>query len=159
MVPYISSSLCTCTDCRTPPSITVTPPTNQTVPINTDISVTYRCQVTDGRRAYWTFIGVPISIGSDDHALLGSLGVNISAGASQSDIYLTVDRNGRETYSNRDLRIACTELITTPVLMIQTSCDYFIRTFGMGMCVFVMPQCACASEVYGSVFVRLCLCV
>ena len=82
-------------------------------------------------------MGIPIPIGSADHALLGSLGVNISAGASQSDIYLTVDRNGRETYSNRDLKIVCTELITTPVLMIQTSCDYFIRTFGMSIRVFV----------------------
>ncbi len=135
MVPHISSSLCTCTDCRTPPSITVTPPTNQTVPINTDISVTYRCQVTDGRRADWTFMGIPIPIGSADHALLGSLGVNISAGVSQSDIYLTVGRNGREIYSNRDLKIVCTAL-TTP-FSLETSCSYFIRTFGMSMCVFV----------------------
>ena len=126
-----------CTECSTTPGITVTPSANQTVPINTDTSVTYRCQVTDGRRADWSFMGIQVPIGSGDHTLLGSHGVNISAGSSVSDIYFTVDRTGRQNYMNRDLKIVCTALTFTPVFMFDKSCEYFIRTFGMSICVFV----------------------
>ncbi len=80
---------------------------------------------------------IQIPIGSPDDTYLEELGVIISAGSSMSDIYLTVDRTGRQNFMNRDLKIQCTALTTTPVFMINEGCEYFIRTFGTRICVFV----------------------
>ncbi len=35
-------------------------------------------------------------------------------------------------------------------------CDFYYRRL---ICIIIMPRCACASEVYGSVFVCLSVCV
>ena len=82
-------------------------------------------------------MGIQIPIGSPDDTSLEQLGVIISAGSSMSDIYLTVDRTGRQNFMHRDLKIQCTALTTAPVFMIDRGCQYFIRTFGTRICVFV----------------------
>ncbi len=107
-------------------------------------------QVSSNRRAGWDFVGFQVPIGSSVASSLAVLGINISAGSTQSEIFLTVDRSGREVYNNRDLQVACTALTTVPVLDFETSCFYYIRTYGeysimiimVNMCLSMLP-CTC----------------
>lgn len=109
----------------------MTPPRNQTVPINTDVNVTYTCTVDGNRRAEWDFRGVQIP--SDSATILNRLatsGIIITPGADNSQTTITITQAGREVYSNEDLKIACTALTEAGRLDIEISCVYYVRTYG-----------------------------
>ncbi len=44
-------------------------------------------------------------------------------------------------------------------IMLKILLGPHLSFFGLGPWAIIMPQCACASEVYGSVFVCLSVCV
>lgn len=116
------------TDCQ---SIVVTPPTNQTVPINSDVNVTYNCIVDGGRLAEWVFNTIQVPSGSSLVQTLARAGIFIEEGITANETNIVITRRGRETFSNKDLQIGCTALTqSTDNLEIEFGPVNFVRTFG-----------------------------
>ena len=125
-MPYHSTSTHVyCTDCQ---SIVVTPPNNQTVPINTDVNVTYNCVVSDNRLAEWVFNTIQIDVASSLVNTLRQAGVFIES--DQNETTMVITRRGRERYPG-DIEIGCTALTqNTDELDIEFGPINFVRTFG-----------------------------
>ena len=114
-------------DCQ---SFVVTPPNNQTVPINSDVNVTYNCIVSENRLAEWVFNTIQIPAGSSLVNTLLQAGIFIE-GDQNNETTMIISRRGRETFANTDLEIGCTALTQNAEnLDIEFGPVNFVRTFG-----------------------------
>ena len=115
-----------------PPGIVVTPSTNQTVAINSDTVINYRCNVYGaGRAARWNIAGTQFSFGSSESDSLATQGIVITNGSNDSEVFLSINRTGREFVKahSLDLTVAC--LFTRRGFVgATTGCRYYIKTFG-----------------------------
>ena len=121
-----------------PPGIVVTPSTNQTVAINSDTIINYRCNVYGaGRAARWKIAGTQFSFGSPESDSLATQGILITNGSNDSEVFLSINRPGREFVKAQglDLTVACLYMMGGFVGA-TTGCKYYIKTFGK-LCVCV----------------------
>ena len=105
------------------------PSTNQTVPFESDMNITYDCFVTDDRTAVWVFGDVQVRPGSMVADSLVNRGLIIEAGSGINVTRITVTRLAREdTFENADVELRCAALMESDV-NIQFGEFLYVRTF------------------------------
>ena len=102
------------------------PSTNQTVPFQSDVNITYDCFVTDDRTAIWEFDHIQIRPGSTIADSLAEVGIIIEAGSGINVTRIIVTRLARETFGNEDIELRCAAVVE---LDIQFGEFLYVRTF------------------------------
>ena len=111
--------------------ITVTPTGNQTVPVGSDVNVTYTCTVPVGSIVEWVFGNVQLSPGSANAQILAENGLILDPPTQGLTTNIIVTSLGRERLGS-NIQLRCSALQQSPVT-ITFGEIYYVRTFGEPM--------------------------